>query len=96
MAPLFIERHKMKVMDESRYQAMLAIARATDHERSALERQAGFASPKDSGLCLLLRTAQDALECAVKTNDWQIVCEGIVFLEQAIAAFAPHRKGVTQ
>jgi hypothetical protein len=33
------------------------------------------------------------LECAVKVGDWQIVCEGIVLLQQAIARVSPIIRG---
>jgi hypothetical protein len=73
-------------ISDSDYQAMLAQARATDEQRSLMERQAGFAAPSMLDAFDLLRTAEMALECAVKTQDWAVVCEGIVFVQQAIDA----------
>jgi hypothetical protein len=67
------------------YKRMLAKARRTNVKRSKMEREAGLAPPNSTDLATLLRTATAALECAVKTEDWQTVCEGAVFIEQAIA-----------
>jgi len=72
------------MIDEATYEAMIAKARETDRTRTADEHDYGLASPSDGGFEILLRTTKDALECAIKTEDWQTVCEAMVFLQQAL------------
>jgi len=72
------------MIDEARFQAMLVKARKTDKERTALEHQSGLASPSETGLSGLVCTARDALECAIKTEDWQIAAEALVFIMDAV------------
>jgi hypothetical protein len=59
------------------FDALVAKAHATNKRRDAIDRKAGVASPY--GL-ELVRTAQAAIECAVRLGDWEVAAEAWVFL----------------
>ena len=80
-------------LSEEQFAEMMKKARAHDADLQRCEADHGFAPPKRVDLREHLRTAEAALECAVKVGDWQIVCEGIVLLQQAIARVSPIIRG---
>lgn len=78
-------------MDQNQYDERIARARRKDAEMSLIETEAGLASPLQCDLRLHLSTAAEAFAAGVKCNDWDMVCEGIVLLQQAITRVLPAR-----
>ena len=76
-------------LSDQEFAKMLQKARARDADMERLESESGLAAPQRCDLPTHLRTVEQALECAVKMRDWQIACEGIVLLQQAIARLSP-------
>ena len=74
-----------KDLSDQEFAKMIAKAKTNDARMESVERENGFAPPQRCDLRSHLRTAEQALECAVKMRDWQIACEGIVLLQQAIS-----------
>lgn len=77
------------MLSDKRFNKMMRKAREQDAEMARLEAKTGTASPQRCDLHAHLRTVEQALECAVRTNDWQVVCEGIVMLQSAITRTVP-------
>lgn len=66
---------------DQRYVRLMERARRTNLQRDAADRQAGFAPPPSLGVLQQLRTAMLAIECGIKTADWECVAEGQAMLE---------------
>jgi hypothetical protein len=77
-----------RMISDEEFERMLQHARKRDAEMERIE-AGDFAPPKRCDLHSHLRTVEQALECAVKMNDWPIACEAIVLLQQAIVRVAP-------
>jgi hypothetical protein len=82
---------KPKVLSDQQYEELLQAARTRDAAFEQLESAHHFAPPRRGDLHSHLRTVEAALACAVKVSDWQIVCEGIVLLQQAMARITPEQ-----
>jgi len=63
------------------YEKLMQKARETNQERDQADKHGGFATP-DVTVNLLMRTAMGAIECGIKTEDWNNVAEGQAMLEQ--------------
>jgi hypothetical protein len=74
-------------MNSSRLK-ILARAAKTSLERDAMVRLAGFAALSDCPPDLIVRTAILALECGLKTNDWNCVAEAADMLAK-MAGYYP-------
>lgn len=73
-------------MSSAEFEAMMHAAWRRTVKMTALEREAGFASPENGPLDIGLRTVKDALECGVKMRDWEPVCEGLALLHALLVA----------
>jgi hypothetical protein len=80
------------ILTEQEFAAMMDRAREKDAAMARSEASAGFASPSRCDIGLHLRTADSAIECAIKTKDWPTACEGLVLLRQAIARIPTPRR----
>ena len=64
------------------YEKLMRKARRINAKRDKEEREVGFAAPGDGDdNSLFLRTAMSAIECGIKTDDWDCVAEGQAMLE---------------
>ena len=72
----------MKTQKE--FESILRKARKTNERRNQLERNVGFASPRDLPLGDQLRTVYFAIECGIKTEDWDCVAEGLAMLIETL------------
>jgi len=72
-------------MSDQEFAKMMQKARKRDANFERVEAETRLSPPKNCDLATHLRTAEAALECAVRVRDWQTVCEGIVLLQQATA-----------
>lgn len=84
--------------DEATVKKLLDKARRTNAHRDEIDHQSGFAPPGEPGcdrdggnrstpredLISLLATAHSAIECGMRTEDWNAVAEGAVMLEDAV------------
>jgi hypothetical protein len=75
----------MKPLLDREYDDMIQQARKRNAEMEKTEADYMLAPPKHCDLRLHLRTVEQALKCAVIRRDWEVACEGIVLLQQAIA-----------
>jgi hypothetical protein len=76
---------------DARFRRLIAKAEITNQRRDAIDHGAGFSAPNDpikddriTSREMLVRTALMALECAIKTNDWDCVAEAFVMLNEGI------------
>ena len=65
------------------FDTIMRKAEARMNELSAIERATGYTSPANCPPEVELRTVEAALECAIQTNDWDCVAEGLVMLKDA-------------
>jgi hypothetical protein len=76
----------MKRLSDRKFAKIMHSARARNAAMTRIEHEGGFAAPQDSGFAGLLLTVKDALECGVKAQDWNAVCEGLALLHKALVA----------
>ena len=77
------------------FEALMKTARETNRRRDDAEHQVGYAGPSNNiaqiraeaifstDLKMLLRTASLAIECGIRTDDWNAVAEGLAMLDDA-------------
>lgn len=66
------------------YDKLMRTARQTNAKRDEGERESGFAAPPDNEPSMFLRTAMAAIECGIRTDDWESIAEAQAMLEQVI------------
>lgn len=63
------------------YKKIMLKARKTNMERDDIDRSIGRPAPPDTTDDLFCRIAMSAIECGIKTDDWNAVAEGQAMLE---------------
>ena len=66
------------------WEQRLEKAKRTNRERDAADRSVGFATPAEAGDPAYLATALEAIKAGGKIQDWDLVAEGVVMLEDLL------------
>lgn len=66
------------------YDRLMEKARATNAERSKMDRQCTGGAPEDDSTEELARTAAMAIKCGMKMKDWDNVAEGLAMLDDVL------------
>ncbi len=83
-------------MTRDQYRKLMAKAVATNAKRDDDERKAGILPASECPPDAIIRTAQEALECGLLTQDWNAVAEAAAMLAE-ITKYFPwmHHEGAT-
>lgn len=68
-------------MSGDKYEKLIADARRRSAKMDRIGERSGFASPKDCPPVEQIRTAMMAIESGIKCQDWKLVAEAQVLLE---------------
>ena len=66
------------------YKKLMSEARQFNAKMNKADEQAGFKTPGESPLSSHVQAAMMAIQCGIKTNNWDAVAQGQAILEDVI------------